>query len=92
MLVPTLFFDCVWSFMFFVVVANARGSRGTNQGLTAELGTATGRCLTNWVHPVGDRQLSGGALSLVIDQTWFHVFARTQTPGGILTKVTALSL
>ena len=48
MLVPTLFFDCV-VFHDFVVVANARGSRGTNQGLTDELGTATGRCLTNWV-------------------------------------------
>ncbi len=49
MLIPTLFFDCV-VFHDFFVVANARGSRGTNQGLTDELGTATGRCLTNWVH------------------------------------------
>ena len=41
--------DCV-VFQDFFVVANARGSRGTNQGVTDELGTATGRCLTNWVH------------------------------------------
>ena len=83
--VISFFSLCVSCFLFFCKRAR---SLDTNEGLADDSGPATGRYLTDWARTSSRRLTTEvGSLSFVIDHTWFHVFARSQTPRGSRPKL-----